>query len=361
MKKIYSSAFMVLFAVGCMGKPLQPAAPAASLQPAEPGASMQPAAPPPSQPPTPAVPALADAEPGAGASISEEPSSAAGHVSPTVRILDAGVGPRKQLRHRFRPGAVEHAQIDVKLKMLLDMATSPGRRTVAMDMPTMRLGFRTAVTEALPGGAVRLAFEIEEMRLLGDGSFDHRTRSAAETELAGMVGIRGSTRMSARGEETEIVFDHANASPTQQEHLDRMQDSLHDSFVRFPEAAVGIGARWEVTSHVRSGLFMVDRKVIYTLKRISGSTVTLDLEIAMSASSQTLQFRTGQTGMLHSFEGHGSGTTTIGLDRFAQAATAKVSVAAAFSIGSGAEVADASMDLDLAMAISAKPSMTSSR
>jgi hypothetical protein len=349
MKKIYPSALMVLFVVGCTGRPLQLAEPAASLQPAA------------SPPPTSALPAPADVEPGTGASLSEEPSSTAGHVSPTVRILDAGAGPRKQLRYKLRPGAVDHAQIDVKLKMSIAMATSPGRKMVAIDMPTMRLGYRTAVTEALPGGAVRLAFEVEDMRLLGDGSFDHRTRSAVETELAGMVGIRGSTRMSARGEETKFVFDYANASPTQQEHLDRMQNSLHDTFVRFPEAAVGIGARWEVTSSVRSGLFMVDRKVIFTLKRLSGSAATLDFEITMSASSQTLQLRTGQTGMLHSFEGHGSGTTTIGLDRFAQAATAKSSAAATFSIGSGAEAVDASMDLDLGMALSTKPSVASRR
>ena len=336
MKKIYPSAIMVLFTVGCAGQALQPAAPAAS------------------SPPTPAVSVTVGVEPGAAASLPGEPS-------PTVRLLDAGAGPRRQLRYRFRLGAVEHSRVDVKLRMSLAMALSPGRRTMAMDMPTMRMGFRTAVTEVLPGGAARFAVEIEDARLLGDGSFDDDTRRAVEAELAGMIDIRGSSRMSAHGEESEIVFDRTNASPAQQGQLDRMQDSLRDTSVRFPEGEVGIGARWEVTSRVRAGLFMVDRRMIFTLTRLSGSAATLDFEVAMSASPQTLQLDTGQTGVLHSFEGHGSGTTTVGLDRFAQTATMKSSAAAEFSIGSGAEAADASMALDMDIALSSKPPTGSRR
>jgi len=255
-------------------------------------------------------------------------------IPPSVRLLDPGAAPRQTLRYQLRPGAAEYVELDMKMTIAMAMKdTMMGAMSRTTEMPTIRTALRLAVVDLASDGEARIVFDLDNVDVLSDVAIEPAVRTALETELAGMVGMRGSSRMSTRGAQSEIVFELPNASPSMKNHLDGMRDSIRHMYVLFPEEPVGPGARWETTSRFpTTGGMLWDRKASCTLVRLTGTTTEIDVQLELSAPRQAMQLPPGSTGVLESLDGKGGGKVSIPLRQLATTGNMKLATDAAFTV-----------------------------
>ncbi|HEY5934548.1 MAG TPA: hypothetical protein VIU61_07935, partial [Kofleriaceae bacterium] len=87
----------------------------------------------------------------------------------SVRMLVPGTAPRHLLRYKLAPQSIEYLQLDMRLA--LDTAFDDpklGASSSKVETPTMRMTFKSVITEVLPAGDARIALTLDSFELLRD-------------------------------------------------------------------------------------------------------------------------------------------------------------------------------------------------
>lgn len=310
------------------------------------GASPPPVAPPPA-PAASAEASAASAAPAPAASASASGSggveSAAGAGAdlaaaqadslPVTRVLEPGKAPRRALRYTFKL-APEWLEMDLSMTMAMGMGARPGP---PVHVPTVRMWTRIDPNELTPAGDVRCTFLSERVQVLDDVKVPAQMRAQLEKEMAGIVGLKGSSRISPRGVATEVEFSlPPAASDSLRKSMDSMRDAIRKMYIPLPEEEVGVGARWQTTSKMPLSGATMDVTTTYTLKELRADGMRADVDVTMTAQpKQTIKLATlppGSTAVLESMSGQGSGKVSPGFARLAGEGTTHVTVDSAFDI-----------------------------
>jgi len=208
--------------------------------------------------------------------------------APTLSVLQAGAEPRQRLRYELPLHAPERMELSLKVRVtnaFTNTVLETGRRSV--DLPTVRIDGRVAVTKITPSGEALVTYELENAVVLDD-LVDPAVRRPLEAAMAAMKGWRGSWRMSPSGLLSDIVFDTPNASKSGRNSLSNVDELIPDMSVVFPDAEIGVGATWEVKSRRSMSGVTWERTATYRLRELGASSATVDANVVMHASSQAL-------------------------------------------------------------------------
>jgi hypothetical protein len=202
--------------------------------------------------------------------------------APSITLLDAGAEPRRQLHYQPRLHVPERLETRLEIAMetaFTNTVLETGRQRV--DLPTVRIAGRVEVTSFTPEGDAVVTCEVEGGAVLDD-VVDPAVRRPLEAEIAKMKGWRGSWRLSPSGRTSQVAADASSRS------IRSLSESVRSASVVFPDAAIGIGATWQVRSRLSEGGVTWDRTVMYRLRELAGSTATVDADLVMRAPSQAL-------------------------------------------------------------------------
>ena len=245
-----------------------------------------------------------------------DPASTVTAPRSSVKVLDRGASPRRQLRYAWTVGQKEAVQIDYSMATDMALGLSPGGD---VQLPTMRMITTNEVVEARPDGTWVLQQVIHDAGVpLGesDGIIDMET---AEASLASLVGATWRLRVDARGilSESETI-PPPGMDPAQAQSLERNTRTMEGALLALPRERVGVGAIWRIDeSFVGDMGFAVKQVRRVKLLGIDGDTVRIGFTVRQFTSNRRLQVPDAPEGFRmrideHIARGRGSGVIDLG-------------------------------------------------
>ncbi len=199
--------------------------------------------------------------------------------APQLVLLDAGAEPRQRLR--YDPALHEPERMELTVKVRVGMAFTNtvlenGRKDV--DAPTIKIIARFEATGATATGDTTIGCTVESAEVLDD-VVDVATRRPIEPLVAKMKGLHGSWNLSPSGSVSAIAFDGPEVESGKL--LPTVQELMLSSRITFPDADLGIGARWQITRQQRLGGVTWEGGETYTLRELADATATIDVDTVM--------------------------------------------------------------------------------
>ena len=224
------------------------------------------------------------------AALSGNSSSAAAASAPSdsqVKLLEPGAEPRKVLRLHPKPG--DKQTMVMNIKMGIDMKVGDVLNQ-AVKVPAMTITMDVTVKSVSPTG------DISYETLMGDGTVAEdvevmpQISEAMKASLAKMKGLSGTGTMSSRGISKGIEIKvPESADPQTRQAIEQTKESFSMIATPFPEEAVGVGARWEFKTKIKSQGMTIDQTAVYELLSIEDERLTAKNTITQSAAKQKIQ------------------------------------------------------------------------
>lgn len=242
----------------------------------------------------------------------------------SVEVLDAGRPPLAPLRLRFTEGDTT----TVALTVDLDVSQTSGGARQVLDAPAVREVVTLTVDGVVDGEAmVSLAFT-EANVIRTDTDLSDEEAAEIDRDLAALVGVRGSGRITEFGELTAFRYDLPDdLDPGVRTTLERSRSELDAVTLPLPADPVGVGARWRATTTSRIGGFPLRQEITYELTGVEGDAVRYRAEIRQFAENQDValdDLPPGTTARLVSSRVEGSASGTMDLTSVAATARSEL-------------------------------------
>lgn len=270
---------------------------------------------------------------------------------PVVKLLDAGQEPRAPMRLTVTSGQKEVLGMTMKMAMAMDgVQKLPHTR-----LPAMVMNMGLTVTEVLAHGDFRYDFGLDSVDVVA-GDSPPQMVTALRTALGGMKGMTGHSLLTSRAEVCEAsVKIPEDVAPQLKQTMDGLQQSLAQVSVPFPEEAVGVGARWEVTTRLANQGVDLNQVTAYEIVERTATTVKVATTITQRAAPQKMNppgLPPGAVVHLDSLDSSGSGTTVFDLTKIVpQSGQMTMSTKMAMTIEAMGEKQPMSMTMDLDLTI----------
>jgi len=224
-----------------------------------------------------------------------------------VTLVAPGAAPRRALRYTVARGAKSTVEISQSVTNVMHLAG------VSMSMPPTIMVIDLRVTDVATSGDITFGMTFTDARA-GAAGPDESVAALMAMGLALLKGLGGTGTITSRG-----------ITKSMKMNLDRIEDpavraSLEQSatieylFTPLPEAAVGVGAKWEIRETVeKDGLTMFKRSE-YELVRLDAARATITVKTGQTAPPQSASkpgTPAAEQARLEKLTGSGSGTTTV--------------------------------------------------
>jgi hypothetical protein len=231
-----------------------------------------------------------------------------------VKVIDAGAQPRKTLRYNIP--ATFKGSMDMTMEMSMNI-NAGGMPIPPMAIPAMKMSADLAVTGVTPAGdtSYTMAFTGVTMDSAG-GDANPLLAQLLPTLQNSLSSIKGTATVTNRGQVKETKIDMGQAGAAQQMMGD-LSSQLDNLSTPLPEEAVGVGAKWEARSAMKTGGQVSFQKVTAEVVAIAGNAVTLKLTIEQTLPAQTVTnsaLPAGIDAQMDGGKGSGTGTMVIHLD-----------------------------------------------
>ncbi len=229
---------------------------------------------------------------------------------PEVKLLDAGHGAKQQLRVRATRGTSQTLVMAMKMSMAIEGALS----IPAMQLPVMTMSMPAKVTEVTKSGDVKYDISFAKVDVDGAGAAP-AVVEAVKKSTQQLVGTSGHLVVDARNFTTAAEMNFSpNIDPTIRQMMDSMLQSFSQLSAPFPEEAVGVGAKWQVTSQIPAGGVVLKQTVTYTLTALDANRMTASVSLAQKADPQAFTGPTVPAGVkmrVVTWSGMGTGDLTF--------------------------------------------------
>jgi hypothetical protein len=286
-----------------------------------------------------------------------QPKATAATPSSTtqVKLLEAGAEPRKVLRLHPKAGDKQTLGLTMKMAMETKVGEMEGQ---AVKMPAMKLTMAVTVNGVSDNGEI--AYEI----VMGDASVSDepgvmpQVAEAMKAAFAGVKGMSATATMSSRGLSHGIEFKApAGSDPQARQLMDQLKDSLSQLTTPLPEEAIGLGAKWEVKTPIKSQGMTMDQTTVSELASLEGDRLTTKNTISQHAANQKVQ-NPAMPGLkmdLTKMAGKGTGERTIDLGKLLPiAGTGEVRSETSMSLDAGGQKQAMTMKMDMNVRLEAK-------
>jgi hypothetical protein len=198
------------------------------------------------------------------------------------KLEDPGAEPRRRLRYHFAGGASWSSVLEMRMAMAMSVE---GQVVQDMALPTLRMSCDQQAQDPSGSGHLRYNEAVRNSEFIADpgvpGELVSKLNAALSRKqqhyrLAAEVTHRGF--LVAADAEPGIGGD-----PMMDELNEQFRRSLSEVLVPLPREAVGVGARWTVTSPMQTPMMTVRRSATYTLAELTGDqgvlTVSGDVQV----------------------------------------------------------------------------------
>lgn len=233
---------------------------------------------------------------------------------PLVRLLDAGKEPHVQLRYRFVPD-VERAQMVLRLSIGMEAGAN---RIPDTPLPPVRTTLELRKETAGPGeDSTLFRFSFLEAKAVQESGVDPTLIAGLNRELQILQGLSGTLEVTPSGVFRQTSFDTPRGVSSR---LDQVLQSIQQQIVQlstpFPEEPIGVGARWQLTTPVRSGDVAVSQTTAYRLVQMAGQGGQLISSVFLESDTKNEPLDTpGVSAVLESYKGNGFGQIDFNLQR----------------------------------------------
>jgi hypothetical protein len=265
-----------------------------------------------------APPAVSEAMPSEIAQITDDNIELVPNRQPQVELLDPGQGQRQELR--LQPTADTQQTITMTMEMDISTAVS-GQPAPAIAFPASVMTMDVAVTQVDPNGDIHYQFTYTDADIVADPNFPPAVLNSMRSAMEPLIGLSGTYVVNPRG-----IIKSANVDipeqgdPMTQQMLEQFSNSLDQFSSPLPEEAVGIGAKWRVSSSPNIGGMELNQTTTYELVDLQDNVATLKVNVEQQAGSQAITppgmpEGMGATVTLESLDSEGQGEMILPLDR----------------------------------------------
>lgn len=231
-----------------------------------------------------------------------------------VRLVSAGAEPRIALRYKVPVGFKGKMDMSVSTSMRMELG---GTTMPDLAMPKMSSLLEMAVTAVSPSGDMSIRAESATLKMDMTG-VDPMVATAMQAADFGNTSVVVTGVTDPRGLARDMVSDTSKiTNPQLKAMAEQVAESVKTASFQLPEEAVGVGAKWEVRSHMATGGIDGFQTALFEIVAIEGRKVRLKVNITQTAPPQAADIPNmppGAAAQLRELTGTGSGTAVVDLD-----------------------------------------------
>lgn len=233
---------------------------------------------------------------------------------PKLTLLDEGAEPRKPLRLSAKVGHAEKMRMAMQMSIGMEM---DGKKAPASNLPPMLMDMDLVVADDR-GEQLRYDFVLSDTAVPATPGVPPELIKVLEQALGTLKGMKGHAVVTRRGltKDTEIAMPGKVDAQTQQV-VQGMEQALRQISAPLPEDPVGVGARWQVVTHLSQNGVSLKETATYELQKVEGDRIELGIQLSQTAPKQKVKSPVGVTVDLLSLSSKGGGGMSLKLDRIA--------------------------------------------
>jgi len=217
-------------------------------------------------------------------------------------------------------------------------------------LPAMKFSIDLSIQDMAQDGDIKYEVVISDASIVEDADVIAQVAEAMRTSVAAMKGLSGNGTFSSRGINKSIdIKAPAGAGPQVLQGIEQIKEMMSHIVVALPEEAVGLGAKWETKTSVRSQGMKVNQTVSSELAALEGEQGTVKSTVTESASNQKIPnpMMPGTQVDLTRMTGNGTSEITFDLARLlSQAMTAQIHSEAFMALSAGGQKQTMSTKMD---------------
>lgn len=203
-----------------------------------------------------------------------------------VKLVSAGSAPRTKLHYHVK----SERQEQVRMIMLMDMQM-PLRGNA---MPHVKLppteAHMTVHERARPTGGADYLCSIDRFSTQPGSSAPQKLATKMDADLAKLVGVTGSATVTARGFVSHSKVNvPSGVDPKTRKLMNSTNGSVKSAVTPLPKEPVGVGAEWDVTSHLTVRGMSVKQVTHAKLLAHHGKQIVLSTRVEQTAAPQPIQ------------------------------------------------------------------------
>ncbi len=245
------------------------------------------------------------------------PRTAGADVAPpTVTLIDAGDGAKKELRYDLEVGEQADVALVVTTRISQKVGSQPPR---SGSSPRVEFTVPVAVTDVAADGVITATYSYADVKVGNGSAADSASAERVTEQLEEIVGLQATFTMTPQGQVLESVVDvPSGLDATIATLVDQLSQQANQLSVPLPEEPVGVGARWKAEMTVTLSGITLEQTAEYELLSRKGNRFEVAVTLEQHADDQTFEDPTsGSEVHLFSSDGQGDGHTTFDLTRLA--------------------------------------------
>jgi hypothetical protein len=233
-----------------------------------------------------------------------------------VQLISTGKAPRSTLRMAVADGAVAQATME----MTESIRQSTGGQTVtSVDTPPFTVDVKVTAGTPSSTGTTPISYGYSNVGVVSSGSLTADQLAQYQTALAPLNALAGTAKLTALNQLLDSKITGTDQlAPSVAQLVSQLSDQLGSLSAPFPREAVGIGARWRVTSFLHVSGIDARQVAEYTLRSRDGNQVQVDVKLTQTAPRQAAQLPgvpKGTKVMITKWSVAGGGSATLSVDR----------------------------------------------
>ena len=281
-----------------------------------------------------------------------KPGTEAAPSSGQLKLLNAGAEPRRTLRLQVKPGDKQKVGMTMKMAMNMEMGGMPAQ---AVKMPALTMDMDVTVKEVSAEGDITYETTMGDVSVAAEEGVMPQVVDAIKASFESLKGFAGGGTISSSGKakSTDMKLPE-DANPQMRQTLEQMRDSFSALTPRFPEEAVGPGAKWETKASLKSQGMTIIQTTTTELVSIDGDTLNVKNNMAQNAANQKIE-NPAMPGLkmdVTKMTGKGTGDATVNLNQILPAKAAmdsKSEIAMSMDMAGQKQTMTMKMDINLKM------------
>jgi hypothetical protein len=291
-----------------------------------------------------------------GDTAGEQPGAARPQAGqkPTIKLLEPGAEPRRQLRYKLVQGAKETLVMSMDTSIRTE---APGMPAPTIKIPTMAMTMELEVTEVLGEHEARYQFVLSESKVTGGDDVMPQLVEMTQAALDQAKGMRGTAIVDSRGFNRDATMElPSTIDPQMRQTLENTMQGMDQMSSPLPEEAVGMGAKWELYQQIEQNGMKVDQVTLFELVALEGDKGKLSATVTQKAGQQAIDApgMMGATAELLKLSSTGSGTIEFDLGRLVPMSSITISSDYSVKVNAMGQTQTLDAHLDMSVNISHK-------
>jgi hypothetical protein len=205
--------------------------------------------------------------------------------TPTVEVLAPGKAPLEALRLSPPVGTSQRSSMTVTFAV-----QQSGVSSTSVKPPPTKATVVTTLQGMTPEGNLQISFSYPSFEILKGGDASKSQRQRIQQAFSGLTGLSGQLTLTPQGVLVDSTLNvPPNIDSSVSSLVTQLGDQLRTLAIPFPEAPVGVGARWRATTALGLNGIQANQVYEYTLKKRTGSKVVLGVRGTQTAGQQTVE------------------------------------------------------------------------